>query len=62
MEQDKLKQFNEELTTLLTKHNVTLNIEQRIVVTPLKKMEEETNIETVEETPEDETVVEEVAG
>lgn len=37
MDKTKLDDFNKELVELLKKHNVTLKIDQRIVVVPLQE-------------------------
>jgi hypothetical protein len=44
MDEQKLKQFNEELVALLTKYNVNLQVNQGIVVVPNKPMEENTPV------------------
>lgn len=46
MEQEKLNEFNAELTTLLNKYNVGLTIEQKIVVAPIPEKKEEVNSES----------------
>lgn len=64
MDEQKLKELNAELSTLLAKFNCTLQVAHTIQVVPNKPMEEEVIVDggTVEETaPETEVVAEEVA-
>lgn len=60
MKEETLKEFNQALSELLAKFGATLKIEQRIVVTPIKKMDE-TEVVTPEVTEVVEDVVAEVA-